>query len=190
MLVLENGYNFKAMNYFKELKRSMEYLSVDPRTIFLGQAVRVSGTAMRNTLVDLDQDRLIELPVAEEMQMGISLGLSLTGLVPISIYPRWNFLLLAINQLVNHVDKIHSMSKGGFNSKIIIRTSIGSERPLHPLHQHTGDFTDAISMMCPNLDVIRLDESEQIFPSYQLALNRDDNKSTLLVEYGDYYSEK
>jgi hypothetical protein len=44
--------------------------------------------------------------------------------------------------------------------------------------------------MCPNLDVIRLDESEQIFPSYQLALNRDDNKSTLLVEYGDYYSEK
>ena len=168
----------------------MEFLSTDPRTIFIGQAVEVPGTAMRNTLINLDQNRLIELPVAEEMQMGISLGLALTGLIPVSIYPRWNFLLLAMNQLVNHIDKIQSMSNERFKTKIIIRTSIGSERPLHPLHQHTGDYTEAIAIMCPNLDVIRLEEPDQIFPSYQLALNRNDNKSTLLVEYGDYYAEK
>jgi hypothetical protein len=44
--------------------------------------------------------------------------------------------------------------------------------------------------MCPNIEVIRLEESEAIFPAYQRALLREDGKSTLIVEYGDYYNEK
>ena len=46
----------------------MEYLACDPRTLFIGQAVAVPGTAMSNTLKDIDPTRLLELPVAEEMQ--------------------------------------------------------------------------------------------------------------------------
>src|SRR5215472_8834215 len=178
------------MKYFDELKRSMIFLAQDPRTIFLGQAVAVAGTAMTNTLKDVPKDRLIELPVAEEMQMGMATGLALTGLVPVSIFPRWNFLLLAINQLVNHLDKIHVMSNGGYKTKAIIRTGIGSQRPLHPQHQHVGDFTEAIRAMCTTIEVIRLDEPSDIYPAYQKALWREDRRSTLLVEFGDYYNEK
>ena len=43
--------------------------------------------------------------------MGLSLGLALQGFVPVSIYPRIDFLLSATNQLVNHLDKIRLMSK-------------------------------------------------------------------------------
>ena len=67
---------------------------------------------------------------------------------------------------------------------------IGSVRPLHPHHQHTGDYTEAFTSMCKNIDVIRLDEPEDIFPAYTKALWREDGKSTILVEWGDYYSEK
>jgi pyruvate/2-oxoglutarate/acetoin dehydrogenase E1 component len=178
------------MKYFDELKRSMDFLAQDPRTIFLGQAVAVPGTAMTNTLRDVPRDRLLELPVAEEMQMGMSLGLALDGLIPVTIYPRWNFLLLATNQLVGHVDKLHVMSQGGFKAKVIIRTGIGSERPLHPQHQHVGDFTEAFRKMCTTVDILRLDEPADIFPAYERALLRDDGRSTLLVEWGDYYNEK
>ena len=38
--------------------------------------------------------------------MGMTIGLLMAGKIPVSIYPRWNFLLLAINQLVNHLDKL------------------------------------------------------------------------------------
>ena len=93
------------MKYFDELKRSMDWLGKKNNTIFLGQAVACPGTAMSNTLKDINKKKLIELPVAEEMQMGMSFGMSLDGTIPISIYPRWNFLLCAINQLINHVDK-------------------------------------------------------------------------------------
>ena len=178
------------MNYFDELKRSMEFLAEDSHTVFIGQAVAVGGTAMSNTLVDIPLEKRIELPVAEEMQMGMTLGMGLQGLIPVSIYPRWNFLILAINQLINHIDKIDIMSGGGYSPKLIIRTGIGSERPLHPQHQHVGDFTEAVKLMCTSLEVLRLEKPEDIFPSYKKALMREDRRNTILVEYGDYYNEK
>ncbi|MBU3929187.1 hypothetical protein KJ959_07040 [bacterium] len=178
------------MKYFDELKRSMEWLSDKPETIFLGQAVEYPGTAITNTLSAVSKNKLLEMPVAEEMQMGISIGLAVNGSIPISIYPRWNFLLLATNQLVNHLDKMSIYSKGEFNPKVIIRTSIGSERPINPQIQHTGDYSDAFRLMLKTVEIITLDEPNQIFPAYQKAYCRTDGRSTLVVEYGDYYNEK
>ena len=178
------------MKYADELTKSMDYLSKDPRTIFIGQAVEYPGTAMTNTLKNVPKNKLYELPVAEEMQLGISNGLALNNYIPISIFPRWNFLLLATNQLVSHLDKFDVMSQGKFQTKVIIRTSIGSQRPLHPQHQHIGDFTHAFKKMLTTIEIIKLEEASDILPSYKKALNRKDGKSTILVEYGDYYSEK
>ena len=165
-------------------------LAEDPRVVFVGQAVAVKGTAMTTTLKNVDRSRLLELPVCEEMQMGMTNGLALSGLVPVSVFPRWNFLLLATNQLVNHLDKLKHMSNGGYRPKVIVRASIGSQRPLNPQCQHLGDFTDAFRLMLTNIDVLRLDEPWQVFPAYQRALLRDDGKSTVLVEWGDAYNEK
>ena len=178
------------MKYFDELCRAMEFLARDPRTMFLGQAVACPGTAMTNTLKNVAREKLLELPVTEDLQMGMSTGLALTGIVPVSIYPRWNFLLCTVSQLVSHLDKLPAMSNGGYQPKVIIRTGIGSQRPMHPQVQHIGDFTDAFRLMCKNIEIIRLDEPEQIFPAYQKALEREDGRSTLIVEYGDYHSEK
>jgi len=156
----------------------------------MGQAVTYAGTAMTNTLKDIPANKKLELPVFEEMQTGITVGMALNGSVPVSIYPRWNFLVLGANQLINHLDKIDIMSNGTYKTKAIIRTSIGSERPFHPQHQHVGDFSEAFSKMFTNIEVIRLDQTEQIFDSYVKAYERTDGKSTILVEWGDYYNEK
>ena len=178
------------MKYFDELKRAMDWLGQKDDTLFLGQAVKYAGTAMTNTLKDVDKDRLFEMPVNEDMQLGITTGIALDGSVPISLFPRWNFLILAANQIVNHLDKISLMSDGGYTPKAIIRTSIGSQRPLHPQHQHVGDFTGGFRAMCDTIEIIRLDEPSQIFKAYKRAYERTDGKSTILVEWGDYYGEK
>jgi pyruvate/2-oxoglutarate/acetoin dehydrogenase E1 component len=176
--------------YFEELKKSMSWLGEKPDTIFLGQAVEYPGTAMTNTLKSVDKEKLLEMPVNEEMQMGITVGLSVRGKIPISIYPRWNFLFCAMNQLVNHLDAMKEFSHGEYTPKAIIRTGIGSVDPLDPQRQHKGDFTEAFQNILRNIEVIRLDEPEDIFEAYQKAYTRTDNKSTLLVEYGDYYGQK
>ena len=168
----------------------MEFLGSKKRTVFIGQAVEVPGAAMSNTLKNISKNKLLELPVAEEMQMGITLGLAMDGNIPVSIFPRWNFLLYAVNQLVNHIDKFNVMAGKKLKPKIIIRTGIGSQRPLHPQFQHIGDFTEAFRKMTTTIEIIKLKEPKDIFPAYRKALLRKDGKNTILVEYGDYYNEK
>ena len=168
----------------------MKYLGQQPDTMFLGQAVEYKGTAMTNTLVDVPREKLLEMPVDEEMQMGITNGLAVAGTVPVSIYPRWNFLLLTMNQLINHLDRMPQFSHGEYIPKVIIRTGIGSERPLHPQAQHVGDFTGGLRLMTTNIEIVRLEEPEDVFPAYERAYLRKDGKSTIIVEYSDYYGEK
>jgi pyruvate/2-oxoglutarate/acetoin dehydrogenase E1 component len=175
--------------YMDELIRSMDYLAESPDTVFLGQAVAIAGTAMRNTLLNVKEDKLIELPVEEEFQLGLSIGLSLNQRIPICIFPRWNFLLLATNQIVNHLDKLKDLTQVQNPGKVIIRTGIGSENPLNPGPQHTGDFTEAFKLMCKNINVVRLDSAEMIFDEYKKAYERDDGTSSLLIEWSDRYND-
>jgi pyruvate/2-oxoglutarate/acetoin dehydrogenase E1 component len=174
------------MTYFGELKRAMEWLAAQPDTLFLGQAVGCPGTAMFNTLKEIDPGRRLELPVAEEMQLGMSIGLALEGVVPVSVFPRWNFLLLAINQLVNHLDKLPMVSD--FRPKVIIRTGIGSVHPLDPQWQHKGDFTEVMTQMLHTVRVVRLDRPEQVVPEYQNAYHA--SGSTILCEVSDFLDEE
>jgi pyruvate/2-oxoglutarate/acetoin dehydrogenase E1 component len=175
--------------YFEELKSSMDYLSKFNDTLFMGQAVEVAGTAMRNTLLDVPTNKLLELPVEEDFQLGMSIGMALTGAVPISVFPRWNFLLLATNQLVNHLDKLKELTQKQNPGKVIIRTGIGSQNPMHPGPQHIGDFTEAFKLMCSNINIVRLDNAEMIFPEYKKAYTRNDGVSSLLIEWGDKYND-
>ncbi len=45
------------MKYFEELKKSMTFLSKKKKVIFIGQAVSYPGTAMYNTLKDVDKKK-------------------------------------------------------------------------------------------------------------------------------------
>jgi pyruvate/2-oxoglutarate/acetoin dehydrogenase E1 component len=174
-----------GLRYFDELTAAMETLSMDPRVVFMGQAVACEGTAMSKTLVQVPVERRLELPVAEDMQMGMATGMSLAGLVPVCIYPRWNFLLLAMSQLVLHLDKLRVMSVGGFDPKVIIRTAVATPRPLYPGPQHLGDYTQALARMLDHVNIVLLENVAQIVPAYERALAR--GGSTLLVELADQY---
>tara|TARA_B100000575_G_C23023348_1_gene589299 strand:+ start:217 stop:753 length:537 start_codon:yes stop_codon:yes gene_type:complete len=178
------------MKYANELKRSMNFLGQKSNSVFIGQAVEVAGTAMSNTLKEVPAEKLYEFPVTEEMQMGVTIGLLMQDFIPISIYPRWNFLLLAANQLINHLDKFNEMTKNKYKSKAIIRTSVGSEVPLHPQSQHVGDFSKAFKKISKTLNIVNLKKPEAIFLEYKKAYERKDGVSTILVEYGDFYNTK
>jgi pyruvate/2-oxoglutarate/acetoin dehydrogenase E1 component len=178
------------MKYFEELQKAMSMLSEHPKTIFIGQSVVYEGTGLYDSLVHIPDNKKIELPVAEYFQAGLSNGMAIEGLIPISIYPRWNFLLMATDQIVNHLDKFMSMSNGKCKPKIIIRVSVGSIRPVDPQDQHKGNFSDAFSRMLTNIEIVDLIEPEQIMPEYTKALYRKDGISTILVEFADFCKEK
>lgn len=182
-------------NYKNELVRAMEWLAKDPRTIFLGQSVQYSGNAIFNTLKTISDGKKIELPVFEDFQMGLSTGLALEGFVPVTCYPRFDFLILACNQLVNHLDKIDIISEGMFKPRVIIRVAVGSRIPLDAGEQHTQDHTEAFKNFLKKVHMVVLDEPAQIFPAFQHAMERKpkdkyDSLATLIIEWGDHYNAK
>jgi len=168
----------------------MEWLAEKDNTIFLGQACKVSGHAISSTLEKVPEDKRVELPVFEETQMGVSTGMALEGFVPITMYPRFDFFIPSCNQLINHLDKMRDMSKGDMTPRVIIRVAVGSKNPIDAGPQHTQDHSEAFRKMLTDVNVVQLNEPEDIFPAFKEAYEREDSKSTLLVEYGEYYGTK
>ena len=178
------------MKYFDELKRTMEWLAQQPKTMFLGQTVAGPGTFMFQTLRDVSPDKTLEMPINESFQMQFTIGLALDGYVPISVYPRQNFLMLAAADMANMLDKIPAISDGEWKTKVIIRVAAGPFKPVHPGHQHIGNYADAFRNMFSTIDVVELEEPQDIFPAYKNAYERNDGRSTLIIEHGNYYNDK
>lgn len=168
--------------YFEALCESMKMLS-DNGYIFCGQTVLDQGTALNSTFRDVPERQRIEFPVMENTQLGFSTGIAMAGGKICTCFPRINFFLEALPQLVQHLDKIPLFSD--YRPRVIIRTSVATKNPLDPGPQHIGDYSDAIEAMLSTVKVVRLTNHEQIVPEYQAAMER--NGSTILVEYVELY---
>jgi len=144
----------KKLLYFDELKRTMEWMVKQPKTMFVGQTVTGPGTFMFQTLRDLPKSKTLEMPINESFQMQFTIGLALAGYIPISVYPRQNFLLIATSDMVNMLDKIPAISCGELVPRIIIRVAAGPYKPVHPGHQHVGNFTQGFKKLFSWIDIV------------------------------------
>ena len=162
------------------LNQAMLKLANMPGSIFIGQNVEYDGNVMYNHLNGVPSQKRLEMPVAEELQTGLAIGLAIQGFVPVSIYPRFDFMLRAMDQLVNHLDKFAQMSCGQWNPKIIMRTRKGNRIPLDAGPQHTQDHSAAFKLMFTNVDVYEIVNEEDIMPAYDAAISNC--RSTLIVE--------
>lgn len=169
--------------YKDALTKAMTYLGQQDNTIFIGQQIVYAGNPMSTTLTDVNKDKMIELPVMEETQMGMSLGLAMTGKTVISFYPRWDFIISASNQLINHVDKYELMT--GKKVNILIRLGKGSDKPLDPGHQHKGNYFNEFKSICSKIEFHNLTQHDAILDTYLTAFNK--GGVHVLVEYPELY---
>jgi pyruvate/2-oxoglutarate/acetoin dehydrogenase E1 component len=139
--------------YLDALTEAMATLAEHPQTLFVGQGVKYPGQRMHETFARVPDARRVEMPVVEDFQMGYCTGLALEGYIPVCVYPRMDFLVLALNQLVNHLDKIEQVSE--FRPKVIVRVAVGARTPLDPGPQHRQDHTDALALMLKHTPVLR-----------------------------------
>lgn len=174
------------MTYRDELTKAMTMLGQRPDTIFMGQAVAFPGTGMYSTLAGVPMEKRLELPVMEDAQLGMATGMSLNGFLPVCIYPRINFLLLAVNQLALHLDKL-PVYGNGWRPKVIIRTMVAHDEPMDPGVQHLGDYSFAFSSMLSTVCVRQLWTSNDVIREYRNAMASP--LSSLLIERAALYEE-
>lgn len=172
--------------YKDELRRAMTMMGQDPNTVFIGYNVGCGGKA-NGTLVDVPQEKLIETPVAENLMVGMAVGMALQGRKPVVYIERFDFILNASDAIVNHLDKILTLSGGQFNPTAIIRVLVGgTKNPLFTGPTHTQDFTEAFKKLV-SFPVIQLTSAVHLYDAYERAFEALCHHSTMLVEYRDLY---
>ncbi len=174
--------------YLFEVQRGMDLLSSHPSVIFIGQATRFNGHAVTRQLEKYPDSQKIEFPVAENFQAGFCLGLALENYIPVCIYPRWDFAILAADQIINHIDKFPILTKGMCKPKIIFKICVGSKKPLDAGPQHTQNHSGAFKKMCETIEIIEIKQAKKVYASYEKALYREDGRSTILVEDASKYA--
>lgn len=162
-----------------DLNLAMRMLA-DAGAFFIGQGVAADGVATFDSLEGVPMGQRLELPVAEELQLGMGIGLALHGCLPVLVYPRIDFLLRAADQLVNHLDKLEVMSRGQWKPKVIIRTRVGSRTPLDAGPQHSQDHSEAFRLMLTSVAVRKITSPADILPTYTAALASP--RSSLVIE--------
>ena len=107
---------------------SAQEMERDERVVIIGQGVddykgfvgTTSGLAEK-----FGPDRVMDTPVAEDGMTGVAIGMALAGLRPIHTHIRMDFMLLAVNQLLNIAAKSRYMSGGAVQVPLTVRTVIG-----------------------------------------------------------------
>ncbi len=174
----------KPISYKDELTKAMELLAQDPLIRFVGYGVKIGGRS-GGTLKNVPDSQLIEMPVAESLMVSFAIGLSLKGLKPVVFIERFDFILNALDAIVNHLDKIETISHGEFKPTMILRIVVGNSRkPLFTGKTHTQDFSVALRALV-TFPVVQLQEASQITPEYRLAHQMFPEYSKALIEYKD-----
>lgn len=173
--------------YREELVKAMTALGQHPKTCVVGYNTKHSLAG--GSLVGFPNDRIEEMPLAENLMVGAAIGMSLEGWMPIIFFERADFLLCAADALVNHLGRIAELSEGIHRPAAIIRVAVGnSKTPLFTGAVHTQDFSEAFERMHA-FDVIRLTDASFIEGCYKYALDEAiAGRSTMCVEYRDLYA--
>ncbi len=115
-------------------------LALDPNIFVMGQGVD-DPTGMFGTTCGLQKrfgpERVFDTPLSENALTGIATGAALTGLKPIYLHNRPDFLLLAMDQIINHAAKLSYMFAGKLKVPLVIMATIGKGWGSGPQHSQS-----------------------------------------------------
>jgi len=132
----------REIQFREALREAMnEEMRKDDKIFLLGEEVAEYNGAYKVSQGMLDEfgaKRIIDTPIAELGFAGIAVGAAMNGLKPIVEFMRFNFSLVAIDQVINAAAKIHSMSGGQFSIPMVFRGPTGNAGQLAA--QHSQNF--------------------------------------------------
>ena len=118
------------MTYAAAVRSAMEWeMAKDPRVFVMGEDIGVYGGAFGVTMGMVDRfgkDRVRDTPIAEEGIVGAGIGAALVGMRPIVEMQFSDFIMNAMDQVVNQAAKIHFMFGGRMSVPLVIRGPAGA----------------------------------------------------------------
>lgn len=131
-----------------------QLLASDPRVFLIGQGLWspwYAGTSLQDLEKEFGRDRVLDSPVCENATTGAAVGAAMAGMRPIVFHPRMDFMLLAVDPIVNQAANWSYVFAGQVNVPVVIRAVInrGGEQAA----QHSQAL-QAFFMHVPGLKVV------------------------------------
>lgn len=165
-----------------------EEMMRDPMVMMIGEDVGVGDGTWRCSkgLMEKYGDlRMKDSPISESGIVGMGVGMALTGMRPIVEIMFSDFMLVAMDQIVNQMAKISYMSGGQKSCPMVIRTTIGTGRAAAAQHSQN---LNAIVSYFPGTKVVIPSDAYTAKGLLKSAVR--DNNPVIVVEHRKHYSAK
>lgn len=129
------------LSYSEAIREATEQeMSRDPSVIVMGMGVddpkAILGTT-KGLAGRFGHERVFDTPLSEDGMTGLAIGAAMSGLRPIHVHIRMDFVLLALNQLINMASKLCYMYAGKISVPVVIRCIIGKSWGQGPQHSQS-----------------------------------------------------
>jgi pyruvate dehydrogenase E1 component beta subunit len=179
----------ETMTYREALRLAMrQEMARDERVFLMGEEVGVFDGSYKVSAGLLDEfgpDRVRDTPISEEGFLGAGVGAAMLGERPIVEVMTLNFVLVAMDQVVNHAAKIGAMFGGEVRCPMVIRTPNGAGNQLTAQHSQSFDGWFAGT---PGLKVVAPATPNDAKGLLKAAIRDDD--PVLVIENLPIYKEK
>jgi pyruvate dehydrogenase E1 component beta subunit len=132
----------------------MEEMERDSAVVILGEDVGREGGVFRVTdglQAKFGEERVIDTPLAESGIVGTAFGMAVKGLRPVAEIQFEGFLPPAMDQIMSHISRIRTRSRGRFTCPLVIRSPFGGG--IHA-PEHHSDSPEAIFIHTPGIKVV------------------------------------
>lgn len=133
----------REITYAQAVREALDQaMQMEENVVLIGQGTRGAGHifgTVEGLFEKYGEERVIEMPLAEGAIAGIAIGAALDGLRPVLVLQRADFLYLAMDPLINHASKWHSMFGGKSKVPLVIRAIVGKgwgQGPQHSQNLH------------------------------------------------------
>ncbi len=179
----------RILSYPDAIREATEQeMTRDPSVIVFGQGVddpkAILGTT-KGLLEKFGAKRVFDTPLSEDGMTGFAIGAALAGLRTIHTHIRMDFVLLAMNQIINMAAKMHYMFGGAVFAPIVIRSMIGKSWGQGPQHSQS---IYPLFMNIPGLKIVA--PSTPYDAKGCLIQSIRDNNPVLFVEHRLLYYQK
>jgi len=178
----------RTLSYREAIKEAQaQALEKDPRVFIMGEGVDDPGGVFGTTLnlhKKYGKERIIDLPLSENGFTGIAIGAAMAGMRPILVHMRMDFLLLSMDQIINHAAKWRYMFGGRQSIPLVIRCIIG--RGWGSAAQHSQSL-QGLFLHVPGLKLLMPSNAYDVKGLFLTALN--DNDPVIFIEHRWLYEQ-
>lgn len=179
----------REITYAEAIKESMSQVMRENKDVFImGEDIGIYGGAFGLTngmSEEFGDDRVKNTPISEAAISGAAVGAAITGMRPILEIQFSDFIMIAMDNIVNQAAKMRYMSGGKANVPVVIRLPGGSGAGFAAQHSQS---LEAWMAHIPGLKVVQPSNARDAKGLMKTAI--EDNNPVLFYEHKLLYGEK